>query len=175
LLRYASAHARDQAYCCSSASFRRVKSLLSLVCNAVTSRRCSSTLRPTFIGYQVIARIIPSGSEAAEVTADLVAGGCFAGTEQHGDRPARCRVVDMDRQETALVVMRIEQRELLMAVNDIHRVVNIKRHGIFLRATAGRSKGRGISSSITVCRSSTAVLLRPRESCRTFTFRDTSG
>ena len=29
----------------------------------------------------------------------------------------------------------------------------------FLRATAGRSKGRGISSSITVCRSSTAVLL----------------
>jgi hypothetical protein len=38
----------------------------------------------------------------------------------------------------------------------------------FLRATAGRSKGRGISSFIRVCRSSIAVLLWPR-GCRLFT------
>ena len=54
--------------------------------------------------------------------------GCLAGTQQHGDRPARRRVIDVDRQEAALVVMGVEQRELLMTVNDIHRIVNIERH-----------------------------------------------
>jgi hypothetical protein len=60
--------------------------------------------------------------------------GRTARAEQHGDRPACRRVVDMDRQETALVVMGIEQRELLRAVNDIHRIVNIKRHCVSIRA-----------------------------------------
>ena len=47
----------------------------------------------------------------------------------------------------------------------------------FLRATAGRSKGRGISSAIRVYRSSITLRLplRPRESCCIFTFRTTSG
>ena len=47
---------------------------------------------------------------------------------KHGDRTARRRVVDVDRQEAALVVMGIEQRELLVAVNDIHRVVDVERY-----------------------------------------------
>src|SRR5260370_491309 len=53
-------------------------SLLSLVCSAVTSRRSSSTLRPTFIGYQVIARIIPAGSmtKVARTVALVCAPGC---------------------------------------------------------------------------------------------------
>ena len=34
----------------------------------------------------------------------------------------------MDRQKAALVVMAIEQGELLMAVNDIHRIVDVERH-----------------------------------------------
>src|SRR6202035_5394569 len=66
--------------------------------------------------------------ETAQVTADLGARGCLAGTQQHGDRPARRRVIDVDRQEAALVVMGVEQRELLMAVNDIHRIVDVERH-----------------------------------------------
>ena len=63
---------------------------------------------------------VPSDAadQAAQVTADLGARGRLAGAQQHGDRPARRRVVDMDRQEAALVVMGIEQRQLLMAVDE---------------------------------------------------------
>ena len=68
-------------------------------------------------------------NQTTQVTAHLDARGRLAGAQQYGDRPARRRVVDMDRQETALVVMGIEQRELLMAVDDIHRIVDIERHG----------------------------------------------
>src|SRR5258708_6014625 len=66
--------------------------------------------------------------EAAQVTAHLDARGALAGTQEHGDRPARRRVVDVDRQEAALVIMSVEQRELLMAVDDIHRIVDVERH-----------------------------------------------
>jgi hypothetical protein len=34
----------------------------------------------------------------------------------------------MDWQETALVVMGVEQRQVLMAVEDIHRIVDVERH-----------------------------------------------
>ena len=69
-----------------------------------------------------------AADETAQMAAHLDARGRLAGAQQHGDRPARRRVVDVDRQEAALVVMGIEQRELLMAVNDIHRVVDVERH-----------------------------------------------
>ena len=73
--------------------------------------------------------VMPEATDqAAQVTADLGARGRLAGAQQHGDRPARRRVLDVDRQEAALVVMGVEQRELLMAVNDIHRVVDVERH-----------------------------------------------
>ena len=39
--------------------------------------------------------------ETAQVTAHLVARGCLAGAQQHGDRSARRCVVDMDRQEAS--------------------------------------------------------------------------
>jgi hypothetical protein len=51
----------------------------------------------------------------------------FARAEKHSNRPARRRVVSVDWQEAALVVMGVEQRELPMAVNDIHRIVDIER------------------------------------------------
>jgi hypothetical protein len=69
-----------------------------------------------------------AADQPAQVTADLDARGRLAGAQQYGDRPARRRVVDVDRQEAALVIMGVEQRELLMAVNDIHRIVDIERH-----------------------------------------------
>ena len=75
--------------------------------------------------------------ETAQVTADLGARGCFAGAQQHGDRPARRRVIDVDRQEATLVVMGVEQRELLMAVDDIHRVVDVERHCLRRCCVAG--------------------------------------
>ena len=45
-------------------------------------------------------------------------------TDRHG--PALLRVIDVDRQEAAFIVMSVEQRELLMAVDDIAGVVNIE-------------------------------------------------
>jgi hypothetical protein len=64
--------------------------------------------------------------ETTQVTAYLCARGRLAGAQQHGDRPACRRVVDVDRHETALVVMSVEQRELLMPMNDIHCIVDIE-------------------------------------------------
>ena len=43
--------------------------------------------------------------ETAQVTTHLDARGRLARAQQHGDRPARRYVVDMDRQEAAPVVM----------------------------------------------------------------------
>jgi hypothetical protein len=37
-------------------------------------------------------------------------------------------VIDMDRQEAALIVMGVEQRPLLVTVNDIEGVVDTERH-----------------------------------------------
>ena len=78
-----------------------------------------------------------AADQPAQVTADLDARGRLAGAQQHGDRPARRRVIDVDRQEAALVVMGVEQRELLMAVNDIHRVVDVERHRLRRLGVAG--------------------------------------
>ena len=69
-----------------------------------------------------------AADQPAQVTADLDARGRLAGAQQHGDRTACRGVVDMDRQKAALIVMGVEQRELLMAVNDIHRVVDVELH-----------------------------------------------
>ena len=54
------------------------------------------------------------------------AGWRLARPQHHGDRP-RGGVVDMDRQEAALVVVRIEQRQLLVAVHHIDGVVDVER------------------------------------------------
>src|SRR6202158_3765095 len=46
-----------------------------------------------------------AADQAAQVTADLDARGRLAGAQQHGDRPARRRVIDVDRQGGARVGM----------------------------------------------------------------------
>src|SRR5437763_16994167 len=45
----------------------------------------------------------------------------LAGTQQYRSRPRHRRVIDMDRQKIALVVMGIQERELLVTVDDINR------------------------------------------------------
>ena len=52
----------------------------------------------------------------------------FCPEQDHGHRAPRRGVVDMDRQEAALVVVSIEQRQLLMTVHDIDRVADVERH-----------------------------------------------
>ena len=52
----------------------------------------------------------------------------LAGAQQHGDRSAGCRVVDVDRQKAALAVMPVPERQLLVAVHDIAGVIDVQRH-----------------------------------------------
>ena len=71
------------------------------------------------------------------MAAHLLTGRRFARTQQYRYRPRHRRVIDMDRQKTALVVMGIEERQLLVAVNDINSVINVERH----RCGRGRIAG----------------------------------
>ena len=60
------------------------------------------------------------------MSAHLDAGRRLAGPQHDRDGSAAFGVVDMDRQETALVIMGVEQRQLLMAVHDIAGVVDVQ-------------------------------------------------
>ena len=75
----------------------------------------------------------PMAADAAHQTtqmaADFVSRWCLAGPQQHRHRARGGGLVDMDRQEAAFVVMRVEQRELLMAVHDIDGVIDVQRDG----------------------------------------------
>ncbi len=66
--------------------------------------------------------------QPAQMAADLLTGWRLAGAQDHRHRPARRRIVDMDRQEAACVVMRVEQRELLVAVDNVAGVVDVECH-----------------------------------------------
>jgi hypothetical protein len=65
----------------------------------------------------------PAGADSADKVAQnqqhlgTVRG--FAGPQDHHDRLARTRFVDMDRQETALVIVGVEQRELIAGIVDV--------------------------------------------------------
>ena len=80
-------------------------------------------------------RIAPD--ETTHVTAHLLAGGRLARPQDHGHRTAGRRIVDVDRQEAALVVVGIEQRQLLVAVNDVDRVVDVEHDRLGRRGVAG--------------------------------------
>ena len=60
----------------------------------------------------------------------------LAGPQHDRHGPAPLRVVDVDRQEAAFVIMSVEQRELLMAVDDIAGVVDVERDGCRLARIA---------------------------------------
>ena len=67
--------------------------------------------------------------QPAQMGADLLAVGRLAGTQDGEDTMAGVRVVDMDRHEAAFVIVSVEQRQLLMAVNGIGRVIDIEGNG----------------------------------------------
>ncbi|MGY4447782.1 hypothetical protein ACVWZR_002442 [Bradyrhizobium sp. i1.3.1] len=60
----------------------------------------------------------------------------LAGPQHDRHGPALLRVIDVDRQEAAFVIMSVEQRELLMAVDDIAGVVDVERDGCRLARVA---------------------------------------
>lgn len=62
--------------------------------------------------------------EAAQIAADLLARRGLAEAQDHGDRATGRGVIYMDRQKATPVVVGVEERQLLMAVNDINRIVD---------------------------------------------------
>ena len=66
--------------------------------------------------------------QSADMAGDLGARRRLAGAQQHRHRPAGGGVVDMERQEAALSVMAIPERQLLAAVDDVDRLVDVERY-----------------------------------------------
>jgi hypothetical protein len=66
--------------------------------------------------------------QATEKLAHLLARRGLAGSQDHRHRPARCGIVDMNRQKAALVVMGVPLRPLLVAMHDVDRVVDVQHH-----------------------------------------------
>ena len=66
--------------------------------------------------------------QPADMASDLGARRRLTGAQQHRHRPTGCGVVDMEGQEAALPIMAIPERELLAAVDDIDRLVDVERH-----------------------------------------------
>src|SRR5215204_3547619 len=62
-----------------------------------------------------------------EDRADLFAGWRLARAQDHRHRLAAGRIIDVDRQKAALIVMGVEQRELLMAVHRFAGIVDVER------------------------------------------------
>jgi len=66
--------------------------------------------------------------QPADMAGDLGTRRRLAGAQQHRHRPTGRGVVDVDRQEAAFPIMAIPERELLAAVDDIDRLVDVERH-----------------------------------------------
>ena len=77
-----------------------------------------------------------ASDQATQVTAHLGAGGRLARPQDHGHRTTGRRVVDVDRQKAALVVVGIEERQLLVAVNHVDRVVDVEHDRLGRRGVA---------------------------------------
>ena len=68
-----------------------------------------------------------AANKTAQMGTHLNTGWRLAGPEDHGDRTAGGGVVNMDGQEAVLVVVGVEQRQLLAAMDDVAGVVDIER------------------------------------------------
>ncbi len=78
-----------------------------------------------------------ASDETAQVTAHLDAGGRLARPQDHGHRATGRRIVDVDRQKAALIVVGIEERQLLVTVNHVDRVVDVEHDRLRWRRVAG--------------------------------------
>src|SRR6201990_2174686 len=73
--------------------------------------------------------VLPDGAQqASQMTAYLLSWWGLAGLLQHRHWPRGRGVIDVDGQEAALIVMRVEHRQLLMAMHDIEGIVDVQRY-----------------------------------------------
>ena len=84
-----------------------------------------------------------AADDPAQMATHFLARRRLAGPQDDGDGPPGGGVVDVDRQKAAVVIVRVEQGQLLVAVDDIAGVVDVERHC---------SRGRGMAGAIKVDR-----------------------
>ena len=82
-----------------------------------------------------------AADDPAQMAAHLLARRRLAGPQDDGDGSPGGGVADVDRQKAAVVVVRVEQRELPAAVDHVAGVVDVERHC---------SRGRGIAGAIKI-------------------------
>ena len=75
--------------------------------------------------------------KAPQMRGDFLARWRLAGSQNDRDRPAGGGVIDVDRQEAALIIMSVEQRKLLMPVHHVERIVDVQRNRSRRRRIAG--------------------------------------
>jgi hypothetical protein len=66
--------------------------------------------------------------QATEELANLHTRGRLARPQDYNDRRTGRRIVDMDRQKTALIIVGVPMRQLLVAVHNVDRVIDIQHH-----------------------------------------------
>jgi hypothetical protein len=88
-------------------------------------RDCNSDCRRA-VGSRSSASWHDGEQQAAQEGANLLAAGSFGGTKNGGDEAALAIEYD-DRLKAVFVIMRIEQPQLLAAMNRVERVVDVQR------------------------------------------------
>src|SRR5436853_3712284 len=97
-------------------------------------------------GYQkALAEGVHAPDDMLEDSADLLARRRLARAQDHYHRLAARPLIDVDRKETALIIVGVEQRELLVAVNRIECVIDVEhdRSGLVAIAIAELVHHRG--------------------------------
>ena len=79
--------------------------------------------------------------QPTDMAGDVATRRRLAGAQQHRHRPPGRGVVDMEGEEAAFPIMAIPERELLAAVDDIDRLVDVERH---------RSRRGGIAGAVEI-------------------------
>ena len=69
-----------------------------------------------------------ASDQAANKLAHLRTRRGLAGTQDHHNRPASLRIVDMNRQKAALIVVGVPLRQLLVTVHNVDRIVDVQHH-----------------------------------------------
>ena len=83
---------------------------------------------------------MPRADDPAQMAAHFLAGRCLAWPQNDRHGASGRGVVNMDRKKATLIIMRVEQRQLLMTMRDIASIVDIERDGLRRRGVTGAIK-----------------------------------
>ena len=103
-----------------------------------------------------------AGDDVAQDLGHLLARGALAGPQQRQDRLAREAVEDVDRLEAGAVIVRVEERELLLAVHGIVGVVDVQ-HDALRRSREAAAVEIDLAEPYARERTPVGQVLQPRQ------------